>query len=350
VFQFLIGRVIWTVMLFLVLTLVIYCLFFMIPADPLQTSRASDNEGLPIKNLYALNGPFYEDWAKFVWRIVAHQDLGHSITDRQPVTTRIAQAAPVTLSLIIGGMVAWLLIAIPLGVFSALHPRSLLDRFGVIFVLIGISVHPIWLGLILRYVFAARLNIAPAGGYCNVVNPVGNCGGPVDWTTHLIMPWFTFALLFAAVYVRMVRASVMETMHEDYVRTARAKGSPEKLVIRRHVLRNALTPLVAMMSADFAMAIAGPIGGAILIERVYGLPGIGNLVVQSYQRRDLPMIIGITISVMVLILLLNLIADIVLTVLDPRLHVSPESLDRPDPQNTRIEVVAVPGTVRTDTA
>jgi len=263
------------------------------------------------------------------------------------VTKKIMTAAPVTLSLIIGGMIAWMFIAIPLGILSALRPRSLLDRFGVIFVLIGISVHPIWLGMILRYTFAGQLHVAPAGGYCNLVHPVGRCGGVADWTSHLLMPWFTFALLFAAVYVRMVRASVMETLHEDYVRTARAKGAPERTVIRRHVLRNAMTPIVAMAGADMAMAIAGPIGGAILIERVYGLPGIGQLAVQSFARRDMPMILGITVWVMVLILLLNLVTDVILAFVDPRITVRPESLDRPEP---RVRQSAEPVIVSTETA
>ena len=345
--QFLVGRVIWSVVLFLVLTFATFCLFFMIPSDPLQATRSSDTEGLPIKNLYSFSGPFYVDWARFVWRITTRGDLGHSIVDRQPVTQKIMIAAPVTLSLIIGGMLAWMLIAIPLGVLSALHPRSLLDRFGVIFVLIGISVHPIWLGMILRYTFAGHFHVAPAGGYCNLLHPVGRCGGPVDWTTHLLMPWFTFALLFAAVYVRMVRASVMETLHEDYVRTARAKGAPENVVVRKHVLRNAMTPIVAMAGADMAMSIAGPIGGAILIERVYGLPGVGQLAVQSFARRDMPMVLGITIWVMVLILLLNLIADVILAFVDPRIGISPESVDRPEP---RIRQSAEPVIVSTETA
>jgi peptide/nickel transport system permease protein len=347
VLQFLVGRVIWSMVLFLVLTFATFCLFFMIPSDPLQATRASETEGLPIKNLYAFNGPFYVDWARFVWRITAHRDLGHSIVDRQPVTEKIMTAAPITLSLIIGGMIAWMFIAIPLGVLSALRPRSLLDRFGVIFVLIGISVHPIWLGMILRYTFAGHFHVAPAGGYCNLVHPVGRCGGPVDWTSHLLMPWFTFALLFAAVYVRMVRASVMETLHEDYVRTARAKGAPERIVVRRHVLRNAMTPIVAMAGADMAMSIAGPIGGAILIERVYGLPGVGQLAVQSLARRDMPMILGITIWVMVLILVLNLIADIILAFVDPRITVRPESVDRPEPHTRQS---AEPVIVSTETA
>ncbi len=343
--QFVVGRVVWAMVLFLALTLATFCLFFMIPSDPL-TTRANEGE-LPIKNAYAFHGPWYADWGRFVWRFVAHRDLGHSVIDRQPVTGRIMDAAPVTISLIVGGLFAWLLIAIPLGVLSALHPRSLLDRFSVVIVLIGISVHPVWLGMILRYTFAGHWRVMPAGGYCNIVHPVGRCGGPVDWTTHLIMPWFTFALLFAAIYVRMVRASVMETLHEDYVRTARAKGAPEHIVVRRHVLRNAMTPIVAMAGADMAMAIAGPIGGAIIIERVYGLPGVGQLAVTALSRRDLPMILGITVWVMVLILVLNLICDIILAFIDPRIGVHPGSVDRPEP---RTRQSAEPVIVSTETA
>jgi peptide/nickel transport system permease protein len=345
VLQFLVGRVIWAIVLFLALTLATFCLFFMIPSDPL-TSRTNEGE-LPIKNAYAFTGPWYADWGRFVYRIVVHQDLGHSVITRQPVTETIFAAAPVTLSLIIGGMFAWILIAIPLGVLSAMHPRSLLDRFGVIFVLIGISVHPVWLGMILRWGIAGHFHSVPAGGYCNMIHPVGRCGGPVDWTTHLLMPWFTFALLFAALYVRMVRASVMETLHEDYVRTARAKGAPERVVIRRHVLRNAMTPIVTMAGADMAMAIAGPIGGAIIVERVYSLPGVGQLAVNSLRGRDLPMILGITIWVMVLILVLNLIADIILAFIDPRIGISPDSVDRPEP---RIRQSAEPVIVSTEIA
>jgi peptide/nickel transport system permease protein len=328
VFQYLIGRLLWSVFLFLALTMAAYVLFFMIPSDPLRASRSTETEGLPIRDAYALHGPFYEDWAKFVWRFVTERDLGHSLANRDPVTDRIATAAPVTLSLIFGGMVMWLLIAIPLGILSGLRPRSLLDRIGVVFVLIGISAHPIWLGLILRWFFTGELGVLPAGGYCNFVNPVGQCGGPVDWFSHLILPWVAFSLLFAAIYVRMVRASVMETMNEDFVRTARAKGAPERIVIRRHVLRNAMLPLVAMASADLAMAIGGPVGGAVVVERVFGLPGVGSLAVASLARRDTPMILGITIWVMVLVLILSVIADIAYTLIDPRLSFKTPSIER----------------------
>lgn len=327
-FRYLIGRLLWSVFLFLALTLAAYVLFFMIPSDPLRAARSQETEGLPIRDAYALHGPFYEDWGRFVWRFVTERDLGNSVANREPVTERVMRAAPVTLSLIFGGMILWLLIAIPLGILSALRPRSLLDRAAVIFVLIGISAHPIWLGLVLRWFFTGQLEVLPAGGYCNMVNPVGSCGGPVDWFSHLIMPWMAFSLLFAAIYVRMVRASVIETLNEDFVRTARAKGAPERIVIRRHVLRNAMLPLIAMAGADLALAIGGPIGGAVVVERVFGLPGVGQLAVTSLARRDTPVILGVTIWVMVLVLVLNLITDILYVFVDPRMTFKSQSIER----------------------
>jgi peptide/nickel transport system permease protein len=340
VFQFLIGRLLWAIVLFLAMTFVTYVLFFMIPSNPVQIGRAQFSEGIDIRDAYTLNGPFYEEWGQFVWGITTRGDLGHSLVNRRPVSERIMTAAPVTASLIIGGAIVWLMMAIPLGILSGLRPRSTLDRVGMVFVLIGISVHPVWLGLILRYIFTVKLGWAPAGGYCNIVNPTpGSCGGPIPWFSHLVLPWFTFALLFAALYVRMIRASVMETVNEDYVRTARAKGAPQSLVIRRHILRNAMLPIVAMLSLDMAVAIAGPVGGAVFVERVFGLPGLGSLALESLARRDMPVILGVVIAVMVAVLVLNLIADLVYTLIDPRVRLASQSVEPEDRRVARTEPV-----------
>ena len=139
-------------------------------------------------------------------------------------------------------------------------------------VLVGISAHPVWIGLLFAYFFGFKLGWFPITGYCDFINPSGTCGGPVQWAYHLFLPWCTFAILFAAVYARMIRANVMETLNEDYVRTARAKGAPEWLVMRSHVLRNALLPVVTMLGMDIGIAL----GGAIFTESVYGLPGLGK--------------------------------------------------------------------------
>src|SRR5262249_6573552 len=163
---------------------------------------------------------------------IRHGDLGTSFYSNQPVNQALAAALPVTIALLAGGVILWMMIAFPIGILSALRPRSLLDRFGMVFVLIVISAHPVWIGLILSYVFGFKLGITPIAGYCDFFNPVLQCGGAVDWFYHMILPWITFAFLFAALYTRMIRAMVIETLQEDYVRTARAKGAGTARVLK----------------------------------------------------------------------------------------------------------------------
>jgi peptide/nickel transport system permease protein len=229
-------------------------------------------------------------------------------------------AAPVTFSLVIGGAILWLLVSIPIGVLSALRPRSLLDRGSMMFVLIGISAHPVWIGLILSFVFGSYLGLTPISGYCDMIDPsVGaQCGGPVQWAYHLILPWCTFALLFAALYVRLIRANVMETMSEDYVRTARAKGVPERNVLRSHILRNSMLPVVTILGLDIALAL----GGAVFTETIFGLPGLGRSVIVAYEKLDLPVIVGVVVFSTIVIILFNLIVDCLYAVLDPRIRLT----------------------------
>jgi peptide/nickel transport system permease protein len=228
----------------------------------------------------------------------------------------VGAAAPVTASLVFGGAVAWLLVSIPIGVFSALRPRSLLDRIAMVFVLIGISAHPVWIGLIFAYFFGFRLHLTPISGYCDFFGGVGGCGGPWDWFYHMILPWLTFMILFTALYVRMIRANVLETLNEDYVRTARAKGAPESRVLRSHVLRNALLPIVTMLGMDIGIGLAG----AVFTENVYGLPGLGKVIVGSLENFDLPITMGVTVFATMAIIVFNLIVDLLYAVIDPRIR------------------------------
>jgi peptide/nickel transport system permease protein len=225
------------------------------------------------------------------------------------------------MSLVFGGAIVWLLIAIPIGLLSALRPRSLLDRAGMTFVLIGVSAHPLWIGLMLAYVFGFRLELTPIGGYCAVFTPSETCGGPVQWAYHLILPWFAFAAVFAAIYARMIRASVLEVYESDHVRTARAIGMGEGRILKTQVLRNALLPLVTMLGMDIGLAFAG----AIFVERAFGLPGIGRLLVSSLGGRDLPVILGIVVLVTTAILVFNLIVDLLYPLLDPRIGYGSQS-------------------------
>jgi peptide/nickel transport system permease protein len=319
--QYLIRRVLWACVLFIVITMVSYVIFFIIPVNPAALAcgqRATADCIENAKKNLKLDAPIYEQYGNFLWQLVGHQNLGKSYFNRQSVNETVMNAAPVTASLVIGGAILWMLIALPIGILSALRPRSLLDRTSMVFVLIGISAHPVWIGLILSYVVGFRLGWTPITGYCDFFNPTTDCGGPVQWAWHMVLPWVTFAILFAALYVRMIRANVMETSNEDYVRTARAKGAPEHVVIRTHILRNALLPVVTMLGMDIGVAL----GGAIFTETVFSLPGLGQTALQAISNFDLPTVQGIIVFATLAIIVFNLIVDLLYAVIDPRIRLS----------------------------
>jgi peptide/nickel transport system permease protein len=319
--RYLIRRLLWACLLFVVITMVTYVIFFIIPANPAKLScgqRATERCIKNAESTLGLDKPVYVQYGKFLERLVIHQNLGKSFTTRQSVNTIVANAAPVTASLVFGGAILWMLIALPVGILSALKPRSLLDRTAMVFVLIGISAHPVWIGLILAYTVGFKLGWTPITGYCDFINPATDCGGPVQWAYHLILPWITFAVLFAALYVRMIRANVMEASNEDYVRTARAKGAPEHVVIRAHILRNALLPVVTMLGMDIGAAL----GGAIFTETIFSLPGLGQTALNSIQTFDLSVTQGIVVFATLSIIVFNLIVDLMYAVIDPRIRLT----------------------------
>jgi peptide/nickel transport system permease protein len=331
VFHYLIRRILWACVLFLAVTIVTYVIFFAVPADParLQCGQRATPECIKRAAHYlGTDRPVYVQYGKFFGRLMPFSfsggphfkspSLGRSFSNRQTVNSVVLNAAPVTASLVFGGAVLWMLIALPVGILSALRPRSLLDRIAMVFVLIGISAHPVWIGLIFAYFLGFKLGAFPITGYSCVFDCNQAQQGPVQWAYHLILPWATFAILFAALYVRMIRANVMEALGEDYVRTARAKGAPEWQVMRSHVLRNALLPVVTMLGMDVSIAL----GGAIFTESVYGLPGLGKQVFDSIERFDLPVIQGIVVFATVCIIVLNLIVDVLYAFIDPRIRLS----------------------------
>jgi peptide/nickel transport system permease protein len=321
VFQYLIRRLLWAVVLFIAVTLVTYVIFFITPSDPARLAAgqgATPADVQKVAERLHLDEPVYEQYGRFLWQLVGHQSLGTSFVNRQDVNDIVVRSAPVTASLVFGGAIMWLLISLPIGIISALRPRSLIDRAGMVFVLVGISAHPVWIGLILAYFIGFKLGWTPITGYADFFNPSQEHGGPVQWAYHMILPWITFAILFAALYVRLIRANVMETMNEDYVRTARAKGAPERQVIRSHVLRNSLLPVVTILGMDIGLAL----GGAIFTESIYSLPGLGRQVLVSYENFDLPVIQGIVVFSTLCIIIFNLIVDLLYAWIDPRIRLT----------------------------
>jgi peptide/nickel transport system permease protein len=323
--EFLIRRVFWAIFLFFAATLITYVIFYVIPASParLACGQHCSNPGAvkAIAHQMGLDQPIWKQYLDFIWNMVRHGNLGHSYQEQLPVRPLITEAAPVTASLVLGGAVLWLAVSFPIGVFSALHPRSFFDRGAMIFVLIGISAHPVWIGLILIYIFAIKIPILPVGNYCHPLahqGPAVLCGGPGQWAYHMILPWITFMLLFTALYVRLIRATVMETLSEDYVRTARAKGAPERRVLVQHVLRNSLIPVVTILGMDIGLAL----GGAVFTETIFNLPGIGQTLITGAQAFDLPIVVGITVYITLIVIFFNLIVDILYGIIDPRVRLT----------------------------
>jgi peptide/nickel transport system permease protein len=316
-----VRRLGWTVLLCLVLSLITFVIFYVVPRQgQVQRLRGTFTD---VQRAQQFSGPVVVQYAHWVGG-VAQGSLGRSYVTRRPVSEILLAATPVTLSLTIGGAVVWLLIAFPLGVLSAVRPRSLIDRGSTVLILIGLSVHPVWLGLVLSYGLGYQLQLLPSTGYCDMFHSETACGGPVQWFTHLLLPWFTFALVFAALYVRMIRASVAETFQEDYVRLARAKGMSEWGTLRRHVLPNALlsvVPMVAMDVSRFALPTA------LFVETSFGLPGLGLVLRNALIRNDLPVIVGVVVVSVVVITLVNFAGELVQALIDPR--VKPRSAPLP---------------------
>jgi peptide/nickel transport system permease protein len=323
--EFLIRRVFWAIFLFFAATIITYVIFYVIPANPALLAAgkgASDPRIVAnIAHQMGLDQPLWKQYVYFVWNMIRHGNLGTSYQEQLPIRPMITAAAPVTASLVLGGAVFWLAVSFPIGVFSALHPRSLFDRGAMVFVLIGISAHPVWIGLILVYIFAIKLGWFPIGNYCHPLaheGPAVLCGGPGQWAYHMVLPWVTFMLLFAALYVRLIRATVMETLSEDYVRTARAKGAPERRVLVQHVLRNSLIPVVTILGMDIGLAL----GGAVFTETIFNLPGIGQELITGAQAYDLPVVVGITVYICIVVIFFNLVVDILYGVIDPRVRLT----------------------------
>ncbi len=273
---------------------------------------------------------------------LAHGDLGYSWSAVErapdgtvtglPVGPTVVAAARVTGSLALGGLVFLALVAVPLGVAAARRPDSIFDRLTAAFSTSAIAIHPLVLALVLQLFVGKRWGILPESGYCSLFGHdtlyartgfgiVGTpCGGPVDWAEHLLLPWITFGLFFTALYLRLTRSRMLDTLEEPYIRTARAKGASEGRVLRRHALRNGLPPLVTMAGMDIGLAT----GMAVFVESVFGLPGLGARTVQALNVEgvafDLPLILGVILAIGAAIVVLNLLVDAIQVLLDPRLR------------------------------
>lgn len=237
--------------------------------------------------------------------------LGYSFRTQDPVLPEILDRLPVSFSLAIGAAVLWLVMGVSIGVLSALKRGSFFDRAAMTVALAGVSMPIFWTGLLALSFFSYRLGWTPPGA---TYTPFTE--DPLQWAFGLLLPWVTLALLFSAQYARLTRAGMLETMSEDYIRTARAKGLPERTVVVKHGLRGALTPIVTIFGLDFGLLI----GSAVLTESVFGLPGLGQLAIDSTRNNDLPMVLGVVLLVAVFVAVANLVVDLLYAVIDPRVR------------------------------
>jgi peptide/nickel transport system permease protein len=330
------GRLVAGLVLLVLLTFATYAVFFRIPVDPTSyiLPNATPEQKAQIRADLGLDEPVAEQWGRFAWRLGTEADLGTSLLGRrEPVNSTLKAHLPPTLSLVLGGFVLTLLLAIPLGMLSALRPRSLLDRSVLTVAVVGVVLHPFLIGLILR-AGAERTGRAPDGGYCPLrgqtqvlgeLDEFGRqaaiefCGGAADWSRHMALPWLTFAFFLLPLYVRMTRSRVLDNLALPYVLTARAKGASERRILSRHVARNAFGPLAAMVAVDVATIVTA----AIYIETVFGLPGIGRLVASNLSGGsgyDLHVLVGVVVLVTIAITIANLLSDVLMRALDPRIR------------------------------
>jgi peptide/nickel transport system permease protein len=316
---YIIRRLLWSVVLLLAVSLIAFLIFVLMPAaDPaiLRAGRNPSSEVIAaIREQLGLDKPWYVQYLIYLRDLVFHFDFGYSYQNNIAVRDTIFDRLPATISLAIGGAVVWLLIGIPIGIISAIKRGTILDRLAMGGALLAISAPVYWVGLVSIYLFSDDLGkLVPIFKGSGQYTPFTE--NPIEWASALILPWLVLATAFAAIYARFLRANLLDVMGEDYIRTARSKGLSERKVVFKHGLRSAITPIVTIFGLDLGILI----GGAILTETVFNIPGIGRLAFDSIQKSDLPIVQGTVLIAAFAIIMMNLIVDILYAFLDPRVR------------------------------
>jgi peptide/nickel transport system permease protein len=332
---YIVRRVGVAVLLLGVISVAVFAIFFLIPrlagstpedlasryvgrtADAATVAQMADKLGF--------DDPLYEQYGRFAKGIVAGADydygpgvehcpapcFGYSFITQRPVWPDLMDRLPVTVSLAVGAAVIWLVVGVGVGVISALRRGSAFDRAAMGVALAGVSLPIFFTGLACLAFFSYRFDwTAPGGSYTPITE------NPARWAYDLMLPWITLAFLYAAAYARLTRAGMLETMSEDYIRTARAKGLPERTVVVKHGLRSALTPILTIFGLDLGLLL----GGAILTETTYSLPGIGKYAIEATYANDLPKVLGTVLVGAFFIVVANLVVDIAYAIVDPRVR------------------------------
>ncbi len=318
--RFLIRRIGQAILVLFAASIAVFLLFFVGPGPDQVARTFAGRLGTPqrileIKHALHLDQPLYLQYLHWVGNLL-QGNLGFDYYKGQSVNTVVGQALPATVSLVVGAAILWIAYGVFSGVVSAVRSRSLLDRGFTTAALFFYSMPTFVLGYTLIFIFAYELyrvtKFFPFSSYVPITT------NPWQWFVHLILPWLTLAMVTAAAYTRLTRTSMLDVLGEDYIRTARSKGMPEQRVIRVHALRSALTPVVTLAGLDIGTAL----GGVIITEQVFGIPGLGWTIVQAIGQQDLPIIMGIAVLAATFVVIANVIVDILYAVLDPRVRLN----------------------------
>src|SRR3954453_3659309 len=316
--RYVIRRLLWVVVLLLLVSFVTFVIFYTLPSGDPAAIRAGrqPNPDLvhSIRHQLGLDRPWPVQYWLYMKQLVLHFDFGFSYQNSAPVRQLIFDRLPATISLTAGAVVLWLLIGLPVGILSAIKRRQLPDRLAMGAALVAISAPVYWLGLVSLYLFSKDIGRFPRFDGANSYLPLSE--DPARWLGSLILPWLVLAASFAAFYARLLRANLLETMGEDYIRTARAKGLPERRVILGHGVRAAITPIVTVLGLDIGILL----GGAILTETVFNIPGVGRLAYDAIHHSALPVIQGPVLFGAFFIVVANLVVDIAYAFVDPRVR------------------------------
>ena len=302
--KYIIRRLLLLVPVMLGVSVIVFSLLYFTPGDPVRNKLGTNASPVEVERLrekMGLNDPFLVQFGRYLKNIVFHGSLGESYITEQPVVLEIAARVSATVRLAISATIVAIIFGIPLGIVSAIKQYSVFDHITMIFALIGLSMPVFWLGLLMILLFSVKLGWFPSSGFSGL--------------KYMVLPAMALGAQSIAVLTRMTRSSMLETIRQDYIRTARAKGQREKVVVFKHALGNSLIPVITIIGIQFGQLM----GGAVMTEIIFSIPGIGRIMIDSIKLRDVPVVLGCVLFVAVTFAIVNLIVDILYTYVDPRI-------------------------------
>lgn len=312
--RYIARRLLLTIPVLLAMSIIIFLMVRLVPGDPALVilGRSATPESVhSLRDQLHLNDPIWVQYGQWLWNLL-HGNLGIDYSTHEPIRDQLLSRLPVTLEMAFLSMVISIILAVPLGVIAAVRGRGVAENGSLLLGLLGISIPDFWLGIMLILLFALELRWLPSSGYVSLRESVtGNL-------SHMLLPAFTLALNLAAVLTRTTRAAVLDVLNRPYLRTARAKGLSERLVVMRHVLKNAAVPVITILG----MQLGYVLGGAIIIEQIFALPGVGHLTLNAVLDRDYPVVQGAVLMITFLFIFVNIVTDALYAVLDPRIRYS----------------------------